>query len=92
MPTPTFEKITPHIYKLDLPVAGRLMVGVWLVQEADGWDTGLGRLYELIAGDFVYPDPMNLMTCDEDQLTFVGRRRAIPKARRLAEMVLQARP
>lgn len=32
-------------------------------------------------------DPMSLMTCDEDQLTFVGRRRAIPKARRLAETV-----
>ena len=37
-PTPTYAKITPHIYKLDLPVAGgRLMVGVFLVQEADGW-------------------------------------------------------
>ena len=34
----TFEQITPHIHKLDLPFAGgRLMVGVWLVQEADGW-------------------------------------------------------
>ncbi|OYU45353.1 MAG: alpha-amlyase [Burkholderiales bacterium PBB4] len=32
-----------------------------ILQEADGWDTGLGRLYELLAGDFVYPDPMNLM-------------------------------
>jgi len=38
MPTPTFVKVTPHIYKLDLPFAGgRLMVGVWLVQEPDGW-------------------------------------------------------
>ncbi len=38
MPTPTFAKITPHIYKIDLPFAGgRLMVGVWLVQEPDGW-------------------------------------------------------
>ena len=37
-PTPTYAKITPHIYKLDLPLAGgRLMVGVFLVQEADGW-------------------------------------------------------
>jgi glyoxylase-like metal-dependent hydrolase (beta-lactamase superfamily II) len=37
-PTPTFAEITPHIYKLDLPFAGgRLMVGVWLVQEPDGW-------------------------------------------------------
>jgi glyoxylase-like metal-dependent hydrolase (beta-lactamase superfamily II) len=38
MPTPTFAKITPHIYKLDLPfLGGRLMVGVFLVQEVDGW-------------------------------------------------------
>jgi glyoxylase-like metal-dependent hydrolase (beta-lactamase superfamily II) len=38
MPTPTYAKITPHIYKLDLPyIGGRLMVGVWLVQEPDGW-------------------------------------------------------
>jgi glyoxylase-like metal-dependent hydrolase (beta-lactamase superfamily II) len=38
MPTPTFAKVTPHIYKLDLPfLGGRIMVGVFLVQEADGW-------------------------------------------------------
>jgi glyoxylase-like metal-dependent hydrolase (beta-lactamase superfamily II) len=37
MPTPTFEKVTPHIYKLDLPFIGALKVGVFLVQEADGW-------------------------------------------------------
>src|SRR5438128_12136106 len=37
-PTPTYAKITPHIYKLDLPfLGGRIMVGVCLVQEADGW-------------------------------------------------------
>ena len=36
--TPTYAKITPHIYKLDLPVfGGRLMTGVWLVQTASGW-------------------------------------------------------
>src|SRR5262245_21847649 len=38
MATPTYAKITPHIYKLDLPFAGgRIMVGVFLVQESDGW-------------------------------------------------------
>jgi glyoxylase-like metal-dependent hydrolase (beta-lactamase superfamily II) len=38
MATPTFSKVTPHIYKLDLPfLGGRVMVGVFLVQEADGW-------------------------------------------------------
>jgi len=37
-PTPTYAKITPHIYKLNLPFfGGRIMVGVFLVQEADGW-------------------------------------------------------
>jgi glyoxylase-like metal-dependent hydrolase (beta-lactamase superfamily II) len=38
MATPTFAKVTPHIYKLDLPFAGgRIMVGVFLVQTAEGW-------------------------------------------------------
>ena len=38
MPTYSYAKVTPHIYKLDLPFAGgRIMVGVWLVQESDGW-------------------------------------------------------
>src|SRR5258708_35648509 len=38
MATPTFTKVTPHIHKLDLPfLGGRMMVGVFLVQEADGW-------------------------------------------------------
>jgi glyoxylase-like metal-dependent hydrolase (beta-lactamase superfamily II) len=36
--TPTYAQITPHIYKLNLALAGgRLMVGVFLVREADGW-------------------------------------------------------
>ncbi len=52
MPTPTFEKITPHIYKIDLCLlGGRLMVGVWLVQEPDGWvmvDAGAPGLEKLL--------------------------------------------
>jgi hydroxyacylglutathione hydrolase len=51
MPQPAYTKITPHIYKLDLPLfGGRLPVGVWLVQDADGWlmvDAG-GPGYEKI--------------------------------------------
>ncbi|OYT90870.1 MAG: alpha-amlyase [Burkholderiales bacterium PBB3] len=43
---------------MDFPISDTMPA---ILQEADGWDTGLGRLYELIAGDFVYPDPMNLM-------------------------------
>jgi glycosidase len=29
--------------------------------EKDGWDTGLHRLYEILAHDFLYPDPMNIL-------------------------------
>lgn len=29
--------------------------------EKDGWDTGLARLYEILAHDFVYPNPENLL-------------------------------
>lgn len=43
---------------MDFPVSDAMPA---ILQEPDGWDTGLGRLYELIAGDFVYPDPMNLL-------------------------------
>jgi glycosidase len=43
---------------MDFPISDAMPA---ILQEVDGWDTGLGRLYELIAGDFVYPDPMNLM-------------------------------
>ncbi len=43
---------------MDFPISDAMPA---ILQEPDGWDTGLGRLYELLAGDFVYPDPMNLM-------------------------------
>jgi glycosidase len=29
--------------------------------EKEGWDIGLHRLYEILAHDFLYPDPMNIM-------------------------------
>lgn len=29
--------------------------------EKDGWDTGLSRLYEILAHDFIYPNPNNLL-------------------------------
>jgi len=43
---------------MDFPISDA-MPGI--LQDPDGWDTGLGRLYELMASDFVYADPMNLM-------------------------------
>lgn len=51
-PNPTFTRVTPHIYKLDLPFfGGRLPVGVWLVQNAEGWvvvDAGAPPFEKLI--------------------------------------------
>lgn len=32
-----------------------------ILAEPDGWDRGLGRLYELMASDHLYADPMNLL-------------------------------
>jgi glyoxylase-like metal-dependent hydrolase (beta-lactamase superfamily II) len=38
MADPTFEQLTPHIYKLNLPfVGGRVPVGLWLVKHDAGW-------------------------------------------------------
>jgi glyoxylase-like metal-dependent hydrolase (beta-lactamase superfamily II) len=38
MASPSFEQVTPHIYKLDLPMlGGKLPVGVWLVRDETGW-------------------------------------------------------
>lgn len=46
-PQPCFFQVTPHIFKLDLPMyVGFGRVGVWLVREDDGWtmvDTGSPR-------------------------------------------------
>lgn len=43
---------------MDFPVSDAMPS---VLMDADGWDTGWGKLYELIATDFVYPNPMNLM-------------------------------
>ena len=29
--------------------------------EPEGWDKGLGRLYEIVSSDYLYANPMNLM-------------------------------
>ena len=37
MPDPTFQPVTPHIFRLEQPfLRGRFKVNVWLVHEADG--------------------------------------------------------
>lgn len=43
---------------MDFPISDRMPA---ILQEPDGWDTGFGRLYELLAADFAYPNPMNIM-------------------------------
>lgn len=57
MPDLKFEQITPHIFKLDLPLFGRrLMVGVWLVQHSSGWmvvDAGFAGVEELIVNQIL---------------------------------------
>ncbi len=43
---------------MDFPVVDAMPS---ILTDADGWDTGLGQLYQLIASDFVYADPMKLL-------------------------------
>jgi len=37
--------------------------------EKEGWDTGVIRLYETLANDFIYPDPFNLVIFPENHDT-----------------------
>lgn len=49
----------PHIPSMmDFPIHETLRTA--LVEE-EGWDTGVIRLYEMLANDFLYPDPFNLV-------------------------------
>lgn len=43
---------------MDFPLSDALPA---ILTEPDGWDRGLGRLYELMASDYLYPNPMNLL-------------------------------
>lgn len=43
---------------MDFPVVDAMPA---ILTEPDGWDTGLGQLYQLIGSDFVYADPMKLL-------------------------------
>ncbi|HOP03143.1 MAG TPA: glycoside hydrolase family 13 protein [Tenuifilaceae bacterium] len=43
---------------MDFPLMYAIDKGL---QEKEGWDTGLHRLYEILASDFLYPDPMNIL-------------------------------
>lgn len=43
---------------MDFPIHETLRTA--LIEE-EGWDTGVIRLYEMLANDFLYPDPFNLV-------------------------------
>lgn len=43
---------------MDFPIHDTLRIAL---NEAEGWDTGFIRLYEMLANDFLYADPFNLV-------------------------------
>jgi len=59
---------------VDFPLADALKVAF---MEKDGWGTGIIRLYDIVAQDFLYSDPMNLMVIADNHdinrfLDFMG--------------------
>ena len=44
---------------MDFPVN---MALIQALTEEESWGTGINKLYEMMAMDFLYPDPMNLVT------------------------------
>lgn len=51
---------------MDFPVYDTLRLALY---EEEGWDTGIIRLYETLANDFIYPDPFNLVIFPENHDT-----------------------
>jgi neopullulanase len=51
---------------MDFPIHEALRAAL---EEEEGWDTGLIRLYEMLANDFVYADPTNLVIFPENHDT-----------------------
>ena len=52
-------------YKSDLKSVMDFPVNMALIKalnEEESWGTGINKLYEMMAMDFLYPDPMNLVT------------------------------
>ena len=57
----------PHITSMmDFPIYDALRLALY---EKEGWDTGVIRLYETLANDFIYPDPFNLVIFPENHDT-----------------------
>jgi len=58
-------KTNPNGYTSDLKSVVDFPVNIALIKalnEEESWGTGLKKLYEMMAMDFLYPDPMNLVT------------------------------
>lgn len=51
---------------MDFPIHDALRIALL---EEEAWDTGLIRLYETLANDFIYPDPYNLVIFPENHDT-----------------------
>ncbi|WP_244947508.1 glycoside hydrolase family 13 protein [Cellvibrio japonicus] len=51
---------------MDFPIHEALRIAL---EEQEGWDTGLVKLYETLANDFIYPDPFNLVIFPENHDT-----------------------
>jgi glycosidase len=51
---------------MDFPIYDTLRLALY---ETEGWDTGIIRLYETLANDFIYPDPFNLVIFPENHDT-----------------------
>ncbi len=52
-----YQSFLPSV--TDFPMHGAIPAAL---NEKDGWDTGLARLYFLLSQDFIYPDANNLLT------------------------------
>jgi neopullulanase len=52
-----YNSFLPSVF--DFPMYDALRLGF---MENDGWNTGILRLYEILAQDFSYPDPANIVT------------------------------
>jgi len=57
MTTPIYHSTLPCV--MDFPMSESFN---FVFKENDGWNTGILRLYDNLAHDFVYPDPNNVMT------------------------------
>lgn len=52
---------------MDFPLTHALIKGI---KEKSGWDTGIKRVYNVIANDYLYPDPNSIMIFAENHDTY----------------------